>query len=79
MQRIRGMVEVGGMTFRIEWVEESVYEVIRIQDDVNVGAFRTAPILCVVRTQLEPALMQAIARAAVRGGKVSWVRGRPPS
>jgi hypothetical protein len=79
MQRIKGMVEVGGTTFRIERVEESVYEVIRIRDDVNVGAFRTAPIVCVVRTQLEPALIQSIARAAIQSGKVSWARRLPSS
>jgi hypothetical protein len=79
MQRIKGMVEVGGTTFRIERVEDSVYEVIRIRDDLNVGTFRTSPIVCVVRTHLEPALMQSIARAAIQGGKVSWSRRLPSS
>jgi hypothetical protein len=79
MQRIKGMVEVEGTTFRIERVEDSVYEVIRLRDDVNVGAFPTSPIVSVVRSHLEPALTQTIARAAIRGGKVSWSRRLPSS
>jgi hypothetical protein len=73
------MVEVGGTTFRIERVEDFVYEVFRIGDDASVGAFRTEPLLAIVRTDIEPAFMSAIARAAVRAGKTSWARRLPPA
>ena len=78
MQRIKGMVEVNGTTFRIERVAACIYDVIRIRDDMNIGAFQTHPVVSVVRTTLDPAIMQSIARAAVQGGKVSWTRRLPP-
>ena len=78
MQRIKGMVEVDGTIFRIERVEALVYDVIRIKDDVNVGAFRTQPVVSIVRTVLDPPLMHSIARAAIHGGKVFWSRRLPP-
>ena len=78
MQRIKGMVKVNGTTFRIERIALCIYDVIRIRDDVNIGAFQTHPVVSIVRTTLDPAIMRSIARAAVRAGKVSWTRRLPP-
>lgn len=74
MQRIKGMVQVGGETFRIERVHDFLYEVVRIHDDRRVGTFQTNPVIAVVSCKIDPMSLQQIARAAVQGGKTSWAR-----
>lgn len=73
MLRIKGMVQVAGDTFRIERVNHFTYVAVRIRDDRRVGAFQTSP-LQITQNHAELALMQDIARAAVRAGKTSWAR-----
>lgn len=71
MQAVKGMVQVGGTTFRIVRTGPRVYEVIRILDDQPVGSFGSAP-LRIISTTIEPAMMLEIARAAVHGARTSW-------
>jgi hypothetical protein len=73
------MVQVRGITFRIERLAACVYEVVRIKDDLRIGTFRTMPELAIVHSQGEPELIREIARAAVQRGKTSWVRRFTPS
>ena len=73
MATVRGMVQVGGTTYRVVRVEAGHYEVIRLLDDVRVGAFRSSPSLEVMPSGIERAELVMIARAAVQGAKTSWV------
>jgi hypothetical protein len=70
---VKGMVQVAGSTYRVVRIEKGVYEVIRILDDARVGIFRCAPFLEITPFGIEGGLLKAIARAAVQGGKTSWV------
>ena len=76
MQVVKGMVQVAGTTFRIERAGPSRYDVIRINDDVRVGSFQTAPVKVLVH-HVDYELMRSIALAAVHEGKISWVHRLP--
>ena len=78
MQAIKGMVQVGGSTYRIVRLSASLYEVVRVLDDTCVGGFRCAPELAVEATTIDADLLREIARTAIRGAKTSWM-GRLPS
>jgi hypothetical protein len=73
---IKGMVQVAGTTYRIVRRERGHYDVVRILDDERVGSFRSIPHLQVTGCTIDAEEMRDIARAAVQGGKTSWV-GRP--
>jgi hypothetical protein len=73
MQFVKGMVLVGGKTYRIVRLGQGQYEVIRILDDARVGTFSTQPKLQVTSNVIEPQLMTEIARSALMGGKLSWM------
>ena len=74
MYGIKGMVQVGGHTFRIERVDRFLYEVVRISDDRRVGSFCTSPLLSVVTSDEDPAVVQEVARAAIQNAKTSWAK-----
>lgn len=73
MSLVKGMVQVAGSTYRVTRIEKGVYEVIRILDDVPVGTFRCSGSIQVIASTIEPGLLKAIARAAVQGGKTTWM------
>jgi len=73
MAAVKGMVQVGGSTYRIVRLTTSNYEVIRVLDDTSMGTFRCTPQIEVSPKQMEPALLREIARTAIRGAKTSWV------
>jgi hypothetical protein len=74
MQRVvKGMVQVGGITYRIVRAESHHYEVVRISDDVRVGTFQSRPPFEVNPTAIEVGLLREIARAAMKSAKTSWV------
>ena len=73
MEFVKGMVLVGGKTYRIVRVEPGQYEVVRILDDARVGTFSTQPKLQVTSHTIELPLMTQIARSALMGGKLSWM------
>jgi hypothetical protein len=70
------MVQVAGTTYRIVRRERGHYDVIRILDDERVGSFRSIPALQLTSCEIDTEGMNDIARAAVQGGKTTWV-GRP--
>jgi hypothetical protein len=73
MQSVKGMVLVDGATYRIVRVARGNYEVVRIADDVVVGAFKSAPRLELTATGIDEGLLREIARTAIKGAKTSWV------
>jgi len=73
---IKGMVQVVGMTYRIVRRERGHYDAIRVSDDEHVGSFRSIPKLQITGSTIGAEEMHGIARAAVEGGKTTWI-GRP--
>src|SRR6188472_1137894 len=64
MSRIsRGMLQVKGVTYRIERNEPHCYCVVRLLDDTEVGTFRTRPQLRISSAQIELTLLRDIVRA----------------
>jgi hypothetical protein len=70
---VKGMVRVNSVTYRIARVKAGQYKIVRLLDDVPVGEFalgaRTEP-LC---DDAAPELIREIARAALQGGRTSWL------
>jgi hypothetical protein len=77
MSVAKGMVVVGGITYRVSKLYAGKYEVVRILDDHRVGTFESEPRLVVEPEGVEPELLSEIAIAALKQGKVSWSQ-RPP-
>jgi hypothetical protein len=72
---VKGMVQVNGVTYRIARVRAGQYEIVRLRDDVRVGEFA----LGAGTDSLDgaaPELIREIARAALRGGRTSWLPRR---
>jgi hypothetical protein len=65
------MINALGTTYRIEERGDR-YEVVRVLDDRVVGAFRAEPVLVVVECEGESEVLLAVAREALRKGKLSW-------
>lgn len=76
MQAVKGMVQVGSMTFRIARVGAGIYEAVRILDDARVGTFQSSP-LKVLTHEIEYEVMRKIALSAMHEAKVSWVGHLP--
>ena len=72
MQLVKGMVQVGGTTYRIVRLERGLYEVVRILDDASLGTFRARPVVQVTSGSDEEIVL-LVARAAIQTGKTSWV------
>ena len=73
MRRIasRGMVQVRGVTYRVERLEPQHYAVVRLLDDVEMGTFRTLPALRLEPRGCDDDLFLEIARAALRFARTS--------
>ena len=69
----RGMLQVRGVTYRIERTEPHCYSVVRLLDDVEVGTFRTLPALRLQPISIEDQVMRDIVRAAMRSARTSAV------
>lgn len=67
------MIQVGGVTYRIERTAPHSYSVVRLLDDVEVGAFRTLPSLRISALAIELTLFRAVVRAALRAARTSAV------
>jgi hypothetical protein len=78
-KRIKGMVRVEGLTYRIERLESGFYEVIRLADEAKVGRFEIAETMRLEPNSIEESLLRRIAREALRLGKTSWVFHETPS
>lgn len=67
------MVQVRGVTYRVERVEPHQYAVVRLLDDVAIGSFRTLPGLRLDPLGCEVELFAEIARTAMRFARTSGV------
>jgi hypothetical protein len=65
------MVQFGGNTYRIVKRDE-IHEIVRVLDDCSVGAFRRAPSFELVECRIERDVALAIARLALRTGRLSY-------
>lgn len=70
---VKGMVQVAGTTYRIVRVRRGQYNVVRILDDMPVGAFSNGPTVEVSPDGIDARLMREIVRVAIQGAKTSWV------
>jgi hypothetical protein len=70
---VKGMVQVAGTTYRIVRVSRGQYNVVRILDDMPVGAFSNGPTVEVNPDGIDVLLMREIVRVAMQGAKTSWV------
>ncbi len=77
-KKVKGMVQLGGVTYRIVRVNAGAYTVVRIADDREVGGFQTAPSLVTEARGVAPALLREIARLAIHMAKTSYVGFRAP-
>lgn len=74
----RGMIQVGGVTYRIERCSPHCYSVVRLLDDSEVGSFQTRPSLRITSLAIELATFRDVVRAAMRGARTSAVMHAVP-
>jgi hypothetical protein len=67
------MLQVNGVTYRIERTAPHCYCVVRLLDDVEVGTFCTAPSLRIHPKQVEADLLRDVVKAAMRSARTSAV------
>ena len=72
-RKVKGMVQLAGITYRIVRVSSGSYSVVRISDDLDVGDFHLAPTLGIEARRIEPALLREVARLAIHTAKTSYV------
>ena len=77
--RVKGMVSLGGNTYRIERIDIGHYAAIRLSDDLRVGTFWTGNPTRVNAERVEEDLLYAIARTAIMNAKTSWAYHRNPT
>lgn len=73
---VKGMVQVHSVTYRIVRMRAGHYDVVRLLDDVRVGAFSVAPRQETVIEGDSPELIREVARAALQGGRTTWTPRR---
>ena len=69
---------MGGVTYRIERIAAKTYGVVRVNDDVHIGTFKTGPELELF-PEGDRMLLEVVARDAVMTGKTSWVMHAKPT
>ncbi|MEP7049250.1 MAG: hypothetical protein ABJB12_02810 [Pseudomonadota bacterium] len=72
-RKVKGMVHLAGVTYRIVRVATGSYTVIRISDDRDVGGFSLAPALGLQSRGLAPEVLREVARLAIHTAKTSYV------
>lgn len=77
--RKKGMVSLDGVTYRIERLASRHYGVVRVNDDLTVGTFKTGKQIRVFPDGIDRLLLEDIARDAVKSAKTSWVSHPAPS
>jgi len=77
-RKVKGMVQLAGITYRIVKIALGSYSVVRISDDLDVGVFHLAPTLGIEAHRVEPALLREVARLAIHTAKTSYVSFRAP-
>jgi hypothetical protein len=73
------MVSLDGVTYRIERLASRHYGVVRVNDDLTVGTFKTGKQIRVFPDGIDRLLLEDIARDAVKSAKTSWVSHPAPS
>jgi len=74
MQKIKGMVLVGGATYRIVRLWPGHYEVYRLLDDARLGTFHLGPPMVVTAAEGDVETLRDVARTALLQARTSWVR-----
>ena len=69
----RGMLQVRGVTYRIDRTAPHCYSVVRLLDDAEVGTFCTLPALRIHPLRVEDNVMRDVVRAALRSARTSAV------
>jgi hypothetical protein len=69
----RGMLQVNGVTYRIERTAPHCYSVVRLLDDCEVGTFCTLPTLRMHPKQVDDRVMRDVVKAAMRSARTSAV------
>jgi len=72
-RKVKGMVHLAGVTYRIVRVATGSYTVVRISDDRDVGGFSLAPALGLQSRGLELDVLREVARLAIHTAKTSYV------
>jgi hypothetical protein len=72
------MIQVEGVTYRVERPEPACYAVYRLLDDTMVGTFRTRPGLRIHPTECDVAVFRDIVRVAMRSARTSAVMHAAP-
>lgn len=67
------MVQVRGVTYRVDRLQAHYYAVVRLLDDTPVGTFWTLPTLRLSPAGCDSELFAEIARAALRFARTSGV------
>lgn len=72
MTESMGMIQVDGVTYRIGHLGSDAYEIVRLIDDVSLGAFRRERASLSSTFIADGHSLRHIARIAVRQGKTKW-------
>src|SRR4051794_3990993 len=72
-RKVKGMVHLAGVTYRIVRVAAGSYTIVRISDDRDVGGFSLAPALGLESRGLAPDVLREVARLAIHTAKTSYV------
>ena len=76
--RIKGMVTVGGVTYRIERVDRGRYAAYCLLDDKKLGTFRAVSPILAESDAWDPALLERVGRMAIQSGRTSSVFHETP-
>lgn len=74
-----GMIQVDGITYRVAHLGRNAYEIVRLLDDVSLGAFRRERASLTSTFIAGEHSVRYIARIAVRQGKTKWRPAIPAS
>jgi hypothetical protein len=69
--RVKSMLSVRGITYRVSTVSPCTYEVVRLIDDRRIGTFVSHPRIRVMPECVDSRLLREIAYLAVKQGKIS--------
>jgi hypothetical protein len=67
------MLQVRGVTYRVDRTAPHRYSVVRLLDDAEVGTFCTLPALRIHPLRVEDNVMRDVVRAALRSARTSAV------
>jgi hypothetical protein len=76
--RIKGMVNVGGVTYRIVRVDRGRYAAYSLVDDQKLGTFRAVSPITAESDATDPELLERVGRMAIRSGRTSTVFNETP-